>query len=185
MQHIAIQHRVLLCRTGSAQCINSATSSSCFDDREGHQGAATQGVNSTPESNFQQTHYLRTITPLAPEALAAFPTGRLNSNRSNPYTAAGGYGRLGSGLESFHSCSGGLNAKLDPNTPNDPNFNAITGGDVTAAQTLFDNIKKYAFGGETESSAVPAPPCIPQGGFSSLGQIPEVTDYWHVYSRNP
>ena len=41
---------------------------------------------------------------------------------------------------------------LDPNTPNNPNFNAITGGDVAAAQDLFDRIQKYAFGGEPDTS---------------------------------
>ncbi len=151
----------------------------------GNATAATQATNSTQESGFNPTHYLRTINPLAPETVAAFPTGRLDSNRSNPYTAAGGYNQLASGLSSFHTCSGGLTASLDPNTPNDPDFNARTGGDVAAAQDLFDRIQQYAFAGEPDSSTVPRPPCKQQGGFNSIGQIPEVTDYWHVYSRNP
>jgi phospholipid/cholesterol/gamma-HCH transport system substrate-binding protein len=151
----------------------------------GNATAATQAANSTPESGFAATHYLRTVTPLAPETLAAFGTGRLESNRSNPYTAPGGFAQLASGLESFHSCTGQLNAKLDPNTPNDPNFNAITGGDVEAATTLFDNLKKYAFGGQDDTSTVPAPPCKQQGGLQSVGGIPEITDYRHVYARNP
>ena len=152
----------------------------------GNATSATQASNRTAESGFQPAHYLRTITPLAPETVGAFPSGRLNSDRSNPYTAAGGYSKLGSGgLESFHSCSGGLNAKLDPNTPNNPNFNALTGGDVTAATDLFNRLQQYAFGGQTQTGDVPVPPCIQQGKFNSIGQIPQATDYWHVFQRNP
>jgi phospholipid/cholesterol/gamma-HCH transport system substrate-binding protein len=152
----------------------------------GNATAATQASNRTAESGFQPAHYLRTINPLAPETLAAFPTGRLNSNRSNPYTAGGGYNKVGSGgLESFHSCTGGLNAKLDPTTPSNPDFQALVGGDPTAAKSLFDRIKQFAFDDQPDTSTVPEVPCRQQAPFTSIGQIPEVTDYWHIYQRNP
>jgi phospholipid/cholesterol/gamma-HCH transport system substrate-binding protein len=153
----------------------------------GNVTGATQGLNTTPESGFAKQHYLRTITPFEPEALAAYPNGRLNSNRTNPYVAPGGYNKLASGLQSFETrqCASGDVASLDPNTPNDPNFNAIFGGDLAKATDLFNRLQKYAFDNKPSTSTVPAPGCAKQGQFNSIGDIPELSDYLHVYQRNP
>ena len=141
----------------------------------GNATGATQASNRTPESGFNPAHYLRTINPLSPEALAAYPQGRLETNRPNPYTQAGGYDQLASGLSSFETrqCTSGLTAKLNP-----ADASAFPGD-------LFARLQKYAFDDQLTTASVPAPPCIQQGKFSSLGQIPEVTQYWHVYQRAP
>jgi phospholipid/cholesterol/gamma-HCH transport system substrate-binding protein len=154
----------------------------------GNATAATQATNSTPESGGAQVHYLRTITPLSPETLAAFPNGRLETNRTNPYVAPGGYAKLAGGaLDSFETrqCAAGEVATLDPNTPNDPNFNAITGGNIADATDLFNRLKLYAFGNANSTNAIPRPACNKQAPFASIGDIPELSDYLHVYQRNP
>ncbi|MGZ5375216.1 MAG: MlaD family protein [Solirubrobacterales bacterium] len=142
----------------------------------GNATGATQGTNRTPESNFQPAHYLRTINPLSPEAMAAYP-GRLGTNRPNPYTAAGGYDLLGNaGLTSFETrqCGGaGLVAKLNPlDAPSFP-------GD------FFARLQQFAFADQLTTASVPAPACTQQGKFSSIGEIPELTNYLHVYQRAP
>ena len=63
--------------------------------------AATEATSASLTSS-KQAHYLRISAPVNPEALTAYAQ-RPESNRSNPYMAAGGYTQLLSGLESFGS----------------------------------------------------------------------------------
>jgi len=147
--------------------------------------AATNGYNRPNEAGNEAVHYLRTTAPLGPEALAAFPN-RLTSNRTNPYTAPGGYLNLPSGLESFETrhCSAGLTALLDPNSPNDPDFNARFNGDVPLAQDFFDRLRLFAFNDELSSANLPAPPCNQQGAFTSIGgSSPELSQFLHVFAQ--
>jgi hypothetical protein len=124
---------------------------------------------------------LRTTSPLSPESLASFPQ-RLTTNRANPYVAPLGYSKLATGLETFANtpCGSGITATLNPTTPNDPNFNGRTGGDVTAATDLFNRLKKYAFADQLSTDDVPAPPCTKQGPLKSIGILPEFTAFLHV-----
>ena len=62
--------------------------------------AATQAQAAS--GNGGNAHYLRLSSPINPEALATYQK-RPSSNRSNPYTAPGGYTKLISGLETFGS----------------------------------------------------------------------------------
>jgi virulence factor Mce-like protein len=143
--------------------------------------AATQfGVGAT-EKNGKIVKLLRTTSPLNPESLASF-SHRLTSNRANPYFKPRGYDRLKKGLESFANtpCSAGINASLVPSSPNDPNFNTRTGGDVTAATDLFNRLEEYAFGGALSTNNVPAPRCRKQGKFQSIGRHQERSAYLHV-----
>jgi hypothetical protein len=124
---------------------------------------------------------LRTTSPLAPESVAAFPQ-RLTSNRANPYFKPLGYGRLASGLQAFANtpCDAGIDASLVPTTPNDPNFNARTGGRVDDATTYFDLVKAFVFANQVNTANVPSPPCSKQGPFQSIGRSPESSAYLHV-----
>jgi hypothetical protein len=144
----------------------------------------------------RNVHILRTTSPLGPESLASFDQ-RLNSNRANPYFKPLGYNQLANGLKSFPNqpCGAGINATLppraqvagDPNfqpyaTPaNPPEFNPLMGDPAN----LYDRIKSYAFGlpitpGASSTSEVPAPPCVKQGNFRSVGRSPESTPFLHV-----
>ena len=46
-------------------------------------------------------------------------------------------------------------------------------------------MKLFAFNDALSTAAVPAPPCVKQGPQPSIGQIPELTDYPHVYRYAP
>jgi hypothetical protein len=137
--------------------------------------AATNGAQGSDETSSVKAHYLRTISPLSPESLAAYPDNRLAVNRSNAYTAPGGYGRINSGLLSFETrqCPSAVSAELNP--ADAPLFPA----------DLFDRLKLYAFDNllDTADPAFPAPPCVQQPGQASIGAIPEVTTYPHVYAN--
>jgi virulence factor Mce-like protein len=140
--------------------------------------AATNGI--LPGASGQQPHYLRTLAAMSPETVAAYPS-RLKSNRNNAYMAPGGYANLPN-LLNFQTaqCSGGAQALLDPNAPNNPVFNARTGGSVSDAQTLFDRLKLYAFGDTLDSDATPAPGCGQQPQLPPIGAPGLATFYQHV-----
>ena len=151
--------------------------------------AATNGFNRGAESQNQAVRYLRTVSPLSPETLAAYPE-RLKTNRTNPYVAPGGYENLTSALESFTTshCTNGLTAVLDTSAPMDPDFySRFPGANATeqqaAAADFFDRLRQYAMNGENTTANVPAPPCIQQGPFQSIGSPSELSQFLHVYAQ--
>jgi phospholipid/cholesterol/gamma-HCH transport system substrate-binding protein len=143
--------------------------------------AATNGI--LPGASGQQPHYLRSLAAMSPETVASYPS-RLKSNRNNAYTEPGGFAKLPN-LLNFQTaqCSSGAQALLDPNTPNDALFNARTDGDVSAAQTLFDRLKLYAFGDTLNSDSTPAPGCAQQGQLPPIGAPGLATLYQHVLEQ--
>jgi virulence factor Mce-like protein len=136
---------------------------------------------------------LRTTSPLNPESLASFDQ-RLTSNRANPYFEPLGYSRLAQGLESFANtpCGSGITATLPPRAQvaADPNFQLNTyvvpfDPETSDPVGLYNRIKSYALGlpitpAAASLSGVPAPPCVRQGNFTSIGRSPESTPYLHV-----
>ena len=158
----------------------------------GNASAATNAVGSTAETignpNLSAgVKYLRVISPLGPDVLAAF-SNRLSNNRTNPYQQPLGYSKVATGgMQSFETaqCAGGPlhTVQLDPNTPNLPAFNARTGGNVAQATDYFNRLKKYAFDDNLSSAAIPSVPCVKQGPFNPLGQGGAATDYLHVFKQ--
>jgi phospholipid/cholesterol/gamma-HCH transport system substrate-binding protein len=153
----------------------------------GNGAAVANAVGSSPETGNQVTHYLRTAAPLLPEGLAAFPLHRLTINRNNSYPAPGSALDVGGGLNSFETrdCISppGAVAVLDPNTPSNPDFAARAVRDTP--QQVFDTLKLFAFNDKLSTANVSAPPCNKQPPQQSIGQIPEMTDYLHVYQFAP
>ena len=151
----------------------------------GNASAATNGVNDEGSGPRQ---YLRTIAPFSPEMLAAYPDGRLLTDRTNPYVAPGGYKKLSTGLESFETaqCTSGANAVLDPTTPSNPDFQVrfpFSDDPAASAQSLFDRIGEFVFLGGNQVSDLTAPGCNKQAPFDSIGGASsEATDYLHVRS---
>lgn len=136
----------------------------------GNAAAATNGR--IIEAGITYRH-LRTMAIFAPQALAAFPE-RLRSNRTNPYPKPGQYLDVASGLPQFETrqCAGGgsgIAALLDPlDAPAFP-------GD------LFDRLQRFSYGaGLTDSDDIPAPACLQQSDYESVGISPEMTQYLHV-----
>ncbi len=150
--------------------------------------ASSNAVASSAETGGQVTHYLRTAAPLLPEGVAAFTTERLTVNRNNAYPAPGSALDVAGGLQSFETrdCLTGAVASLNPATPSDPDFAArVTLPNLTSPQGLFDTLQEFPFSGALSTSSVPAPACVKQGPQPSIGQIPELTDYLHVYRYAP
>jgi phospholipid/cholesterol/gamma-HCH transport system substrate-binding protein len=151
--------------------------------------AASNAVGSAPETGGQVTHYLRTAAPLLPESLAAFPNQRLTVNRNNAYPAPGSALDVGGGLQSFETrdCTSppGAVAIL----PSLATVLADTGftnrATLGSASELFEVMKLFAFKDASSTAGVPAPPCVKQGPQRSIGQVPELTDYLHVYQYAP
>lgn len=120
-------------------------------------------VTQATGTDFAQTgvrHYLRTVNPTNPEMLAAFP-GRIASNRSNPYTAPGGYDKLGSDgrLEVLGNYLCTANPVPAPPAPSDP----------WLPEDLQDSIERFVYGGpENAGAAATGPPCAEQAPLGDL-----------------
>jgi len=118
-------------------------------------------------------HYLRTQNPLNPENLAVYPR-RLPSNRPNPYRLPGGFNDFNRGLSSYETRQCGRSFPLTvtnqpvpglPPLPISPQqLQALIPND------LIQRIQQFAFAGQTNAGAVPAPPCRQQGKFDFGGQ---------------
>jgi phospholipid/cholesterol/gamma-HCH transport system substrate-binding protein len=157
----------------------------------GNVTASTNAVGSTEANTV--SHYIRSASPLTPDSLAMFGNAaaphRLAYSRTNPYNAPNSALNVANGLDTFETlpCSTGLTVQFNPTDSvytGDPNFaNRAYFNDTP--QQILDELKQFAFSGKTTSAALPPPPCKKQPAQQSLGQIPEMTDYTHVYSNNP
>ena len=158
----------------------------------GNVASATQAQANT-EADVQG-HYIRSVAPLYPEGLAMFgPPGpaagqhRLAYSRLNPYPAPGSALNVASGLQTFdtRACPSppGLVASLAPDATYTGNPNFADRATFDTPQELLDILKTLSFRDQTTTSALPTPACIKQPAQPSLGQIPELTDYTHVYAN--
>ncbi|CAN5574819.1 hypothetical protein BH10ACT11_BH10ACT11_03110 [soil metagenome] len=145
--------------------------------------AATNGANGTVPGTTTDQHFLRTLAPLSPEALAAYGN-RLTSNRPNAYVKAGGYKRLNKGLQVFENfqCTNGVNATLDDSPAARANFDADhpdipVGGTL---QPLFDRIQKFAYDNRASTADIGAPGCSRQAPQKSLGGPGPASQYQHA-----
>ncbi len=137
-------------------------------------------TNANTAEGGQTWRYARTLAPLGPQSVAAYPN-RLQIERSNPYFAPGGLdpANVLSGLDSYETrqCATGIRALLDV-------------GDAGAFPgDLFDRIRTFAFNGELDSNDVYGPggpgtlPCTQQPDFDSIGEPSEQTQYLHTYGQ--
>ena len=155
-----------------------------------------QLVSPTGEELAEPPRYLRTIGGMTPETLASYPQ-RLRVNRSSAYSPPRWAEGLVSGLPSFdtRSCTTGIVATLDPSSAEDPAFKeraVATKGEegVTAprsqeenAKLLFERIQQYAFGGQTSTSSIAAPPCEQQAPFKPIYGSGPATQYQHTFEQ--
>lgn len=167
-----------------------------------HELTATLGnvaamTNSTLPTNAAgvNVHYIRAMGPFSPESLATFPN-RLTSNRASAYSQPLATKGLASGLPSFETrqCSSGVTATLNPETPSNEVFQervkrnrATPETEETLlknAENFFNRLKKYAYGGQTDSAAVPAPGCVQQAPFSPIGRAGPATTYQHTFEQS-
>lgn len=135
-------------------------------------------------ANGKQIHYLRVLGPFGPESLATFPS-RLTTNRNSAYSQPGSNDDLAAGLPSFDTrqCSSGLKATIDPNTATNPNFTVRVGGDAKEAEKFFERLKHFAYADQSNSSTIPAPPCIQQAPFAPIYGSGPPTSYQHTFEQ--
>lgn len=148
----------------------------------GNVAASSKGVYLLPSG--EQVHFLRAQGPFGPESLATYPN-RLTTNRNSAYPQPLASNRLAKGLLNFDTrqCSSGITATLPADTPNEPNFNARTGGDVTKATAFYQRLKKYAFAEQDSSTTLPAPGCSPQAPFDPIYGSGPATSYQHTFEQ--
>jgi len=142
--------------------------------------AASQGVF-FDFATLDSVHYLRTMSPLTPEAVAAYPN-RLEVTRTNPYIKPGGYLGVRSTIGSFETrqCTAGIDAFLDPASSTDPLFLDRTDDDLAEGQLFFDRINLFAFNDQLGTATMEPPPCNAQAALQSVGTPQEMSDYLHV-----
>ena len=139
-----------------------------------------------------QVHYLRAMGPFNPESLATFP-GRTTTNRNSAYSQPLASKSLASGLASFDTrhCSAGLTAVIDPETASNPAFKSRTEEPTRTAEEnelrskdFFERLKLYAYAGQTDSAAVPAPGCTQQPPFNPIGRPGGPTTYQQTFEQS-
>jgi ABC-type transporter Mla subunit MlaD len=161
-----------------------------------------------PETNAltgQKIHFLRALGPINAESIASYPS-RLALNRNSAYSPPGWAEGILAGLPVFNTanCSAGLIAELDPNsgksaalleriakfgTKYDPATQTETEVEFTAeekavkAESLFNRIKQFAFGGQSSTAAAPTPACKQQAPVESIFGSGEKTQYQHTYEQ--
>lgn len=145
--------------------------------------AATNAVH-LDSTGSKQIHYLRALGPFGPESLATF-SNRLTTNRNSAYSQPRASRRLSRGLLSFDTrhCGSGITATLDPDTPNDSDFNGRTKGDVKKAAAFFERLKHFAFADQVNSATIPAPGCSPQAPFEPIFGGGPPTIYQHTFEQ--
>jgi hypothetical protein len=171
----------------------------------GNLAVATNAELTETNASGQKIHFLRALGPINPESIASYPS-RLALNRNSAYSPPGWAEGLLNGLPSFNStnCSSGLTAVLDPASPtteafleriltHDVRFNSETGKNepveyhtperVAKAESLFNRIKEYAFGGQSSTAAAPSPVCKQQSKIESIYGTGEKTQYQHTYEQ--
>ncbi len=149
---------------------------------------STQASVAAPETGNQAARYLRTVNPLTPEAFAVWPTQRLQMNRNAAYAIPGWSDSLAGGLPSFNTqnCAAGANGTLNPATATNPDFIArVNPVLVNTPAELFQQIQDFGFGGGPTTAGTPRVACTQQPAVSSIGEVPEVTNYLHVYQDAP
>ena len=149
----------------------------------------TQATVSQPETAGLPAHYLRVANPLSPENFAVWSTNRLEMNRNTPYAIPGWADQLATGMPGFETrqCAGGDNGSFVPATvAADPNFIPRANPALDSTPTdLIDRINEFAFSDTANTATTLRVPCTQQPPVSSIGEVPEVTDYLHVYQDAP
>ena len=158
----------------------------------GNIAAIANGKLPVENAQGEHAHYLRAMGPFNPESLATYPS-RTTTNRTNAYPQPLAAKSLATGLPSFdtRSCSSGVTATLDPESYKDPAFKAraeqskkTAEENEKRAKNFFENLKKYAYAGQTDSAAVPAPGCFQQAPFDPVGKAGSATTYQHYFEQS-
>jgi phospholipid/cholesterol/gamma-HCH transport system substrate-binding protein len=161
----------------------------------GNLAASLGGQLTTENKKGEKQHYLRVMGPINAEALSAYG-GRLNINRNSAYSPPLWAKGIAAGLPGFDTrqCTSGISITPEAETPKKPAFQEhvshVKGGKplppegVQAnAEVLFNNIKKYTFGGQSGTAGAPAPACIQQAPFEPIYGSGPATAYQRTFEQ--
>jgi phospholipid/cholesterol/gamma-HCH transport system substrate-binding protein len=163
----------------------------------GNLAAATNGELTETNAAGQKIHFLRALGPINAESVASYPS-RLALNRNSAYSPPGWAEEILKGLPSFNTanCTSGLTAELVPTTPTNPAFlerirkhkeegeaEFTEAERITQAESLFNRIKKFAFGEQSSTAAAPTPICRQQKKLESIYGNGEKTQYQHTFEQ--
>jgi len=157
----------------------------------GNIAAAANAKLTTENAAGEHAHYLRAMGPFNPESLATFPS-RTTVSRTNAYPQPLAAKSLASGLPSFDisGCGSGASATLDPTAITNPAFAERTKQSKKTpeenekrSKAFFENLKKFAYAGQTSSATIGAPGCIQQAPFSPVGRSGAPTAYQHFFEQ--
>jgi phospholipid/cholesterol/gamma-HCH transport system substrate-binding protein len=163
----------------------------------GNLTAATNGELTETNAAGQKIHFVRAIGPINPESVASYPS-RLALNRNSAYRPPGWAEEVLKGLPSFNTanCTTGLTAELEPSTPTNKAFlerirehkeegeALFTEPErIVQAESLFNRIKKFAFGEQSSTAAAPTPICKQQKKLESIYGNGEKTQYQHTFEQ--
>ena len=137
---------------------------------------------------------MRAGVTLGPETTTAFRPLPLSSSRSNPYPASGSNLDIGgAGLPVFNdsNCTGGgINATIPPWASLTPAQQAQYGVNLrypftpTEVEEQYNNVIQFGFAGFNQTDNVPAPACIQQPLFDTIGATLPPKQYQQVF-REP
>ncbi|MBM3667302.1 MAG: MCE family protein [Actinobacteria bacterium] len=148
----------------------------------------TQASVSQPETGNVAARYLRVTNPLTPESFAVWPTQRLEANRNAAYAIPGWSDSLAGGLPSFETrdCAAGANGTIAAGTATNPDFVARVNPDLgSSGPQLLARIQQFGFNTFDNTASVLRVACTQQAAVQSIGEVPEVTNYLHVYQDAP
>lgn len=160
----------------------------------GNVAAMTNATLTTENAKGEHSHYIRAMGPFSPESLSTYP-GRLTSNRPNAYGQPLYLKSLASGLPSFdvRQCASGVTASLNPATSESAAFQSWIRRNRSQAtederlpqeaKNFFERLKKYAYGNQLDSTAIPASGCSQQQPFAPIGKSGPATTYQHTYAQ--
>jgi phospholipid/cholesterol/gamma-HCH transport system substrate-binding protein len=166
----------------------------------GNLAASLNGRLVTELPNGEHQHILRVIGPINAETLSAYGS-RLSINRNSAYSPSLWSKALASGsLPGFDNrqCSSGVTVTENPQTPESKAFleripthngkgEPLSEPEILAnSKILFNNIKMYAFGGQSGTATAPTPPCTLQAPFTPIYGSGPATSYQHTFEQpNP
>ncbi len=154
----------------------------------GNLAATFSGRLTVENKQGEKQNYLRVIGPINAETLSTYGN-RLSINRNSAYSPPLWARGLSSGaLPGFDTrqCASGSAVTIDPETPQKPAFQELTKkGTLAEAEALFNNIKKYAFGGQSGTAAAPTPACVQQPPFEPIYGTGPATAYQRTFEQPP
>jgi phospholipid/cholesterol/gamma-HCH transport system substrate-binding protein len=162
----------------------------------GNVAASLAAELTTENAAGEHIHFLRTLGPLNTESLTTL-FNRLSINRNSAYSPPLWAKGIASGLPGFDTrqCGSGVTATVEANTPENEAFleriptkngkgEPLSKKEIEEkSKTFFEDLKRYAFGGQSGTAGAPTPPCTQQAPFEPIYGTGPATAYQHTFQQ--